>query len=245
MLRAAVVALVIAAPLASAYAERVAAKPVQGPMLDRDEVDLGSMAAPRPPPAPPPRRARVLQALAKQRARHLAALRAYRKRGVFAHDLDRAGEVYVWKDDEGHLDAIAAIMAADGKALAASVDAAAPQLVGVHLADVRYGDVYVWSLTSGFSPDELDRLQRPHTRPTVVVAGDDAWRTDEDARLATAYAAVESYLRAHGDDGLAAATDALMAEPELAWHLVDPKHHPATAPVRVRHPMPAPPRPEP
>jgi hypothetical protein len=157
-------------------------------------------------------------------ARHLDTLRAYRKKGVFAHSLDRAGEVYVWQDAEAHLDAVAALMASDGKDETILVGAVAPQMVGVHLTDVRYGDVYAWTLVSGFSQDEIDRLQRPHTRPAVVKAGDDSWRADEDERLARAYGAVESYLRSHTDDGLEAATDSLMAEPALAWHLVDPKH---------------------
>ena len=205
---------------------------------------LGPDEMRRPPPGPPPRRDRVKKALGAQRKKHLAALRAYRKRAVFAHDLDRSGEVYVWKDADGHLDAVAALMAGDGKNEAAIVDAVAPQYVGVHLIDSTYGDVYDWILTSGFTTDEIDRLQRPHTRPTVVVTGDDGWRTDEDARLATSYGAVEAYLREHTDDGLDAATDALIASrPELAWHLVDPKHHPRTEPVRPMIPEPRRPRP--
>ena len=72
--------------------------------------------------------------------------------------------------------------------------------------------------------EEIDRLQRPHTRPPVVREGDDSWRADEDERLARSYGAVESYLRSHTDDGLETATDELMAAPEQAWQLVDPKH---------------------
>jgi hypothetical protein len=223
MLRVCVLAALAAAAGAPATHAEVAPVPHQGL---------------RTPPPPPPRREIVRKALAKQRARHLAALHAYRVKGVFAHDLDRAGEVYVWKDDDGHLDAVAAVMARDGKRFAATVDELAAALIGVHLTELAYGDVYAWVVTSGFAVDEIDRLQRPHTRPTVVRAGDDAWKTDEDARLAKAYASVEAYLRAHADDGLDAATDALMLEPELAWHLVDPAHHAIGVPIHPSIPEP-------
>jgi hypothetical protein len=204
---AAVAAATSAAAGPRAHADRVAEKPM-----------------PYRPQVPPPPRDRVKKALTKARARHLDALRAYRKKGVFAHSLDRAGEVYVWKDAENHLDAVAALMAGDGKDEATLVAASAPQMVGVHIPDVRYGDVYAWTLASGFSQDEIDRLQRPHVRPAVLKEGDDSWRADEDERLARAYGAVESYLRSHTDEGLEAATDELMAFPEVAWRLVDPKH---------------------
>ena len=210
--------------LASLAAAVVASSAAAGPPAHADRVALKPvMRAPRTP-VTPPRRDRVAKALARARARHLDALRAYRKKGVFAHSLDRAGEVYVWQDADGHLDAVAALMAGDGKEEKIIVGAVAPQMVGVHLSDMRYGDVYAWTLISGFSQDEIDRLQRPHTRPAVVREGDDSWRADEDERLARAYGAVESYLRSHTDDGLDAATTELMNAPELAWKLVDPKH---------------------
>src|SRR5262245_52824816 len=98
---------------------------------------------------PPPRRERVRKALARQRAKHLAAFKAYRKRRVFAHALDRGGEVYVWRDDDGHLDAVAAIMASDGKDAAAEVVAGSPQMTDVHLADLTYGAIHDWTLISG------------------------------------------------------------------------------------------------
>ncbi len=231
-------ALVLAAAV-SAHGGAVAVKPVPSPQHQQMDVLGPDEMEQRRQPVAPPRRDRVKKALAKLRTKHLAALRAYRKRAVFAHDLDRSGEVYVWKDADGHLDAVAAVMASDGKGAASIVDAIAPQYVGVHLVDSNYGEVYEWILTSGFTTDEIDRLQRPHTRPTVVREGDDGWRTDEDARLAKAYAAVESYLREHTDEGLDAATDTLIAShPELAWHLVDPKHHPGTQPVRPAIPEP-------
>ena len=233
-------ALVLAAVAATAGAPA----PRHRPPPQTEDMDVLGPDERAQPSSPPPRRERVRAALAKQRAKHLGALRAYRKHGVFAHSLDQSGEVYVWKDADGHLDAIAAIMASDGKDAAALVSAIAPQWIGVHITDVSYGDVYSWRLTSGFSADEIDRLQRPHTRPTVVVTGDDAWRTDEDARLTKAYGAVDSYLRAHTDDGLEAATDALMTTGgDLAWHLVDPKHHPIVARQRPMIPEPRRPRP--
>jgi hypothetical protein len=200
----------------------VAASAVAGPPARADRVAMKPVM--RRPSPPPPRRDRVAKALARARSRHLDALRAYRKKGVFAHSLDRAGEVYVWKDADGRLDAVAALMASDSKDDATIVTAVAPQMVGVHLADMRYGDVYAWTLMSGFSQDEIDRLQRPHVRPAVVREGDDGWRADEDERLARSYGAVESYLRSHTTDGLEAATDELMAAPEVAWRLVDPNH---------------------
>ncbi len=189
----------------------------------------------QPPARPAPRRERVKRALVKQRARHLAQFRAYRNRGVFAHDLDRAGEVYVWRDDDGHLDPIAAMMTSDGKQRL--VTDYAPSMIGIHLIDLTSGDISDWMLMSGFSIDELDRMQRPHTRPTIVREGDTSWRTDEDARLSTAYAAVESYLRAHAADGLDAATDALMLRSELAWSVVTGKPVPPR-PVRPMIPEP-------
>jgi len=231
MLRLAALAVValIASPAAAEMVARPrpAAGAPAGPRMHRpppnDDLDeimepFGTRAAPRKPPPPPPRREVVRKALAKQRARHLAAFHAYRKRGVFAHDLDGPGEVYVWLDADGRLDVIPALMVADG--MRAIVDARAHELEGKQLVQFGQNEVGAWMLQSGFALDEIDRMQRTHVRPAIVREGDTSWRADEDARLATAYAAVASYLKSHADDGLDAATDALMARSDLAWQLV-------------------------
>ncbi|HTJ42492.1 MAG TPA: hypothetical protein VL463_10385 [Kofleriaceae bacterium] len=217
---AAVFASLIVAP--NVYAGAVAHKPMHHQVGEVD-FELESRAAPRrptPPPPPPPRRELVKKALVKARAKHLAALHKYRDKGVFAHSLDRAGEVYVWRDADGHLDAVAAMMAMETKDQANLVVALSSQLNGVHLIEYNDGTVMPWMLTSGFSLDELDRIQRPHTRPAVVREGDTAWQVEEDERLAKSYGAVESYLKSHADDGLEAATDALMLRSELAWKAI-------------------------
>jgi hypothetical protein len=162
--------------------------------------------------------------LAKARARHLAALRAYLKKGVFAHSLDRAGEVYVWKDAENHLDLVPALMASDGKGNASLADGVAPKMNGIRLTDVRCNGIHDWTLVSGFSQDEIDRLQPPHTRPTVLRDGDDSWRAAEDERMAKAYSAAESYLSSHTDEGLERATDELMSDGGPVFRLVDLRH---------------------
>jgi hypothetical protein len=184
--------------------------------------EMSSRVAPRPS-QPPPRRARLREALRERRRRHLAALHAYRVRGRFAHAGDQVGEAYVWIDADGRLDAVAAVMAADGNADADAVRRMAGVIDGARLIERGDDEIHDWMLGSGFSLDEIDRMQRPHTRPAVIATGDDAWKAEEDVRLRTAYAAVEAYLRAHEDDGLDAATDELMQQPDLAWMAVKGK----------------------
>jgi len=209
---AAAAALVLALGVAA-----LPARPVRADMVAPGELD--------PTPRPPPRAA-VSRALAAHRARNLAVLHDFRGAGVFVHTA-ATDPRYVWRDADGHLDVVAKMVeVGGGRELVAAV---ARDLPDVRLRDVTGGALLDWMLTSGLTRDELDWIQQAVVGRRRARGEDDrtrarrdaAWRTREDARLAALYRAAEDRLARHRADGLDAATDALMAHPQLARRLVD------------------------
>jgi hypothetical protein len=166
-----------------------------------------------------PDRAEVRKALAKRRAKNLAAFRAYRKTGVYPHNFVRVGPLNVWIDQEGHLCAAATMIAKDGKR--ALVDEIGKTDNQIRLLNVTEGALLDWMLTSGFTIEEIDRIQVPGWRglqQEELVKPD--W-TAEDNRLRKVYAATDAFLVKNAKHGLDTAVARLMRNPELAWKLVD------------------------
>lgn len=162
-------------------------------------------------------RALVKKALEKRRAKNLAAFRAYRKGGVYPHNTFRWGPLNVWKDANGHLCAAATMIAKDGKR--ELVDETAKTNNQIRLMNVTEGALLDWIMTSGFTIEELDRIQAPMVYPEAPPLERDF--AAEDAKLRAGYAATDTWLVKHAKSALDKATDRLMANPDLARSLVE------------------------
>jgi hypothetical protein len=201
-------ALFLAASLGSttATAHEFARPPEAAPHLTRVEV-------------PAPSRDDVRKALVARRDHNLVAFRAYRKGGVYPHNFIRSGPLNVWMDREGHLCAAATMIDKDGKH--DLVKDTAAKTNSLRLLDVTEGPLMDWMLTSGFTIEEIDRIQAPMVYPDLST--DPTWREAEDARLRTEYATTDAWLVKHAKTGLDSAVTRLMAHPDLARKLVDSK----------------------
>ena len=182
------------------------ARPPEAPHMIRLEV-------------PAPTRDDVRKALVARRDHNLAAFRAYRKGGVYPHNFVRSGPLNVWMDREGHLCAAATMIDKDGKH--DLVKDTADKTNALRLLDVTEGPLMDWMLTSGFTIEEIDRIQAPMVYPDLST--DPTWREAEDARLRKDYAATDAWLVKHAKAGLDSAVTRLMAHPDLARKLVDGK----------------------
>ena len=171
----------------------------------------------RPDLVTTPSREQVREALRARRENNLAAFRAYRMAGVYPHNFVRSGPLNVWMDAEGHLCAAATMIDKDGKH--DLVMDTAKTNNNIRLLDVTTGPLMDWILTSGFTLEEIDRIQMPGFQPDRPVV-DDGWRKTEDARLAKGYAATDTFLVKTAKTGLDVAVDRLMQNPLLARKLV-------------------------
>jgi hypothetical protein len=166
-----------------------------------------------------PSRALVMRALAKRRAENLTRFHAYRKKGVFPHDLVAQTTQNIWRDTDGHLCAAATIIDADGQH--DLVQQIADSQNYVKLGEVTSGPLLDWIMTSGFTQVELSTIQEPFMGPREPPKPrDDSWRIAEDARLRRKYARIEKMLRENTNDALAQAADRLADNPTLAWQVV-------------------------
>ena len=170
----------------------------------------------------------VRAALVAQRATNLAAFRAYRKAAVFPNNTYQGKIINVWRDDAGHLCAVANLVNLSGDA--ALVTRVAEQNNFIRLGTVTTGPLMDWILTSGFTQDEIARIQlpdspvtrgpRPHPieRPLPI---DGNLRAAETARLAKGFAQVDAQLVKDQKASIEAAVTRLMKKPQLAWQLID------------------------
>ena len=164
-----------------------------------------------------PDRAEVRKALEKRRAKNLAAFRAYRKAGVYPHNFFRPGPLNVWIDRDGHLCAAATMIAKDGKR--ALVDEIGKTDNQIRLLNVTEGALLDWMMTSGFTIEEIDRIQVPGFGQEDFQPQID-W-TAEDNRLRGAYASTDAWLIKNSKKSLDKAVSRLMQNPLLAKKLVD------------------------
>jgi hypothetical protein len=158
----------------------------------------------------------VRAALAVRRAHNLAAFRAYWKGGVYPHNTFRVGPLNVWRDADGHLCAAATMIDKDGKH--ALVNKTAETDNNIRLLDVTKGQLLDWMLTSGFTIEEIDRIQAPMVEPDI---DSPEQRTLADARLRAGYEATDKWLVENAKSSLDTAVARVMKNPELARRLVD------------------------
>lgn len=153
--------------------------------------------------------------LRARRQHHLDVLRAYRDAGVFPLNTSLAGDGHFLIDARGTLCAVANLIAQDG--LRPLVVQAAGENNALLFAEVQDGPFHDWILTSGFTREEIARIQAPAPpvadfpevtpSPRLVAAAN---------RRVTAYlAAVERALRDETDAGLDLAIRRLAARQDL------------------------------
>lgn len=114
--------------------------------------------------------ARELDGLKSQllaaRKKHLDMLHAYWQAGVFPKNLDKPVVANIFRDGMGHLCAVANMVDKDG--LHEVVDETARTNNFVRVASLDSGPLYDWSLTSGFTREEIAMIQVPYMPPPVV-----------------------------------------------------------------------------
>jgi len=112
------------------------------------------------PIAVAPTREELRAQLAAARATHLAELQRYVDAGVFPINDVQVGYLNVFQDPSGNLCAVANLMAFDGDH--EMVARAAASTNYVRLALVHEGELYDWILRSGFTQEEIGRIQEPY-----------------------------------------------------------------------------------
>lgn len=169
-------------------------------------------------------RVAVRAKLAKNRAANLARFRVYQRKGVFPNNTYTDGKLNVWLDRFGNLCAAATIIKLSGQD--DLVQRTAEQNNFVRLADVTQGPLMDWILTSGLTQDEIAAIQEPmmpvsrepvlEPEPREPILVDNGMRRTEDRRLVRRYKQVDAQIVKHARKSLDAATDRLMAHPDLA-----------------------------
>ncbi len=176
--------------------------------------------------APDP--AALRAALVKQRATNLARFHKYRKAGVYPHNTYQPNAVNVWKDNDGHLCAIATLIEDEGHD--DLVQSVAQSSNFVRIADLSNGPVLDWVLTSGLTQEEAVMIQQPS--PEEVEAEEWERKMEQrklaraqrraDNRLEEAYVTVEQTLKTKriAEAGLDVAVARLAKRPDLAAALL-------------------------
>jgi hypothetical protein len=175
-----------------------------------------------------PDTAALRAALVKQRATNLKRFEEYRQKRVYPHNTYQPGMLNVWKDQDGHLCAIATLVHDSGRD--DLVDAIASDQNFVKLADVTSGPIADWILTSGLTQEEAVMIQQPSEADVEWMEAEQARQerilkrklAREDRRLNKSYVAVERALEEPriADAGLDVAVARLAARPELAAALL-------------------------
>jgi hypothetical protein len=161
-------------------------------------------------------RIRLRKVLAAHRVKNLASFRAYRLGRVYPINTMRVGPLNVWRDVDGHLCAAATMMDKDGQHDLVMKTADANNYF--RLLDVTSGPLLDWMMTSGFTLEEIDRIQAPMVMPTRMN------REAEIQRLAKWYDETEKFLVENADAGLDLAVERLVtSNPELAKKLLAPR----------------------
>jgi hypothetical protein len=166
-------------------------------------------------------RAAIRAKLAKNRAANLARFRVYQKKGMFPNNTYTDGKLNVWLDQFGNLCAAATIMKLSGED--DLVQRTADQSNFIRLIDVTQGPLMDWILTSGLTQAEIAAIQEPMDsvmdeprggQPVLVV--NPQLRQIEDRRLIAKYKQVDKQIVKAKNKSLDAATDRLLANPDLA-----------------------------
>tara|TARA_R110002073_G_scaffold245044_4_gene407460 strand:+ start:40581 stop:41282 length:702 start_codon:yes stop_codon:yes gene_type:complete len=111
-------------------------------------------------PAPASETTQLRDRLAIARAENLARLQAYAAAGAFPKNKVTAGLLNVFRDDEGHLCAVANLINMDGHTTL--IDETAQGDNFIVLANVTSGPLLDWILDSGFTQEEIGMIQVPY-----------------------------------------------------------------------------------
>jgi hypothetical protein len=184
-------------------------------------------------------------ALIARRSHHLDVLRAYREAGVFPINTTIPGEGHFLIDDLGTLCAVANLIAQDGNrdliVVASRTDNA------LLFGNVKSGPIHDWILTSGFTQEEIARIQAPAPyvgeQPTIR-PDDPVQPNPEPSPIELANAKVSAYLLAieaelRENAGIDTALARLQAHPDLMAAVLNDVPGPAVASVRFAQPPPA------
>jgi hypothetical protein len=178
--------------------------------------------------APAPDPAALRAALVKQRATNLARFHNYRKAGVYPHNTYQPTAVNVWKDNDGHLCAIATLIEDEGHD--DLVQTVAVESNFVRIAELTSGPVLDWVLTSGLTQEEAVMIQQPS--PEEVEAQEWEYKMQQrklaraqrraDNKLEESYITVEQTLKTKriAEAGLDVAVARLEKRPDLAAALL-------------------------
>ena len=197
-------------------------------------VAVATSAAAFADPAPDLDRAALREALAARRKLNLQRFHDYRKARVYPHNTYQEGMLNVWRDADSHLCAVATLVSDDRRY--DLVEKVAVDQNFVRIADVSSGPLYDWSLTSGFTQEELAMIQYPdfaekdpvgYARMMRQQREFERARKREDQRLAAGYLATERVLEQTRvrDAGLDVAVARLAARPELAAAFLNATAH--------------------
>lgn len=111
-------------------------------------------------PAPVQPDVRLRDRLAAARAENLARLETYAQSGAFPKNQVTPGLLNVFRDDEGHLCAVANLINLDGHTNLIDLTAKGDNFIV--LADVTSGPLLDWILESGFTQEEIGMIQVPY-----------------------------------------------------------------------------------
>jgi hypothetical protein len=121
--------------------------------------------------------------LAARRRHHIDELRAYANAGIFPRNRVLPGKANVFRDENGHLCAVANMVHLDG--LDDLVDATAKSNNFVRVADEPSGALHDWVLGSGFTKEEIALIQEPYIQEQP---SNPDFAQNEDARLRAHFA---------------------------------------------------------
>jgi len=134
--------------------------------------------------------------LAARRKTQIERLHAYAANGVFPKNRVSQMPLNVFRDEDGHLCAVANLVELDGKH--ALVDQTAKTNNFVRVAEQSSGELHDWVLTSGFTKEEIARIQAPY----MPMEPNTAWLQKEKERLQAHFAEVERELLENQDASL-------------------------------------------
>jgi hypothetical protein len=155
--------------------------------------------------------------LRAHRHRLLDELHAYRVAGVFPVNTTVPGDGHFLIDPHGTLCAVANLIARDGHR--DLIEAAARTNNALLFGDVHAGPIHDWILTSGFTQEEIARIQvpapyvkrpmpLPELEPDPVVAANE--------KVSDYLAGIEAWLRANEESGLETAVARLSTDGGVA-----------------------------
>jgi hypothetical protein len=136
-------------------------------------------------------------------------LRRYAQAMAFPINTYRPGMTNVFVDGEGHVCAAANLIARDGHR--DLVDVTASQDNFVRLVEVQGGPLLEWMLRSGFTQEEIGRIQEPYAFIEPEEPSYQRELEDEKRRVRGVLLGVARQLELETDASLELATDRLLA----------------------------------